>query len=75
MPFVNRSFQYFLFTPCFQQSSLDMFVRSWKNFVEGLFRVDNKEPYKIHLVNWNQLCQPKANGGLGFKSFIFVTRQ
>lgn len=34
-----------------------------RNFLWG----DTTEKKKIHLLNWNKVCKPKANGGLGLK--------
>lgn len=38
--------------------------RSHRNFLWG----STEQSKKIHLVNWNQVCQPKDRGGLGLRS-------
>ena len=30
--------------------------------------------HKLHLIKWDQLCQPKRNGGLGIKKFSLMNQ-
>ncbi|GLT75551.1 hypothetical protein SLA2020_472680 [Shorea laevis] len=58
---IPNYFMQVMWLPYFVHKEID---RISKNFLWGF--VDSQR--KIHLVDWNTICKPKAHGGLGFHS-------